>query len=241
MRRTLVVGLALPLALAACSGGGGDTVTLLAASSLADVMPTLIDLAHQQHPDDSFEVSYAASSQIVQQLNAGVDADVAVLAGEAPLDVLDTSASEPTIVATNSLTVALAPGNPARISSLDDLAGGGVTLVLCAEQVPCGEAAAQMLALAGVDPSVASYEPDVRATLAKVASGEADAGVVYVTDVTRGVGRDVETLPVPAAVQVINRYPAFSLDDSSDGEDFVALLETDEAQGALRAAGFGPP
>ncbi|MGB3595007.1 MAG: substrate-binding domain-containing protein, partial [Ornithinimicrobium sp.] len=146
MRRTIVAGLALPLALTACGGGSGDTVTLLAASSLADVMPAVVDLARQEHPDDSFEVSYAASSQIVQQLNAGVDADVAVLAGEGPVDSLDTSPGEPTIVATNTLTLALAPGNPAGISSVEDLAADGIALVLCAEQVPCGEAAGQMLA-----------------------------------------------------------------------------------------------
>ncbi len=242
MRKALATALSLPLVLVACSGGSNDTITILAASSLADVMPAVIDLAQQGHPDDTFEVSYAASSQIVQQLNAGVDADAVVLAGEGPLASLDTAVdSEPVVVATNTLTIALAPGNPADISSIEDLADADVTLVLCAEQVPCGEAAARMLTLADVDPSVASYEPDVRATLVKVASGEADAGVVYVSDVAIGVGSDVETLPVPDEAQVVNRYPAFSIDDSADGADFVALLQSGQAQGVLSGAGFGPP
>lgn len=243
MNKAPIACLALPLILSACTQASDGTVTILAASSLADVMPAIIDLAEQDRPDETFEVSYAGSSQIVQQLNSGVDADVIVLAGEGPLASLDTDLTpgEPTIVATNTLTIAVAPGNPAGVTSIDDLASEDVTLVLCAEQVPCGEAAAQMLALADVIPNVASYEPDVRATLAKVTSGEADAGVVYVTDVAAGAGRDVDTLAVPAAGHVINRYPAFSVDDSQDGDDFVAFLESDAAQGVLSEAGFGAP
>ncbi|MGC1207789.1 MAG: molybdate ABC transporter substrate-binding protein [Ornithinimicrobium sp.] len=243
MKGLLILGLCLPLTLSGCVQVNDGTVTILAASSLADVMPQIVELAEQDRPDETFEVSYAGSSQIVQQLNSGVDADVVILAGEGPLESLDAdlARSEPSVVATNILTIALAPGNPAGITSVDDLARDDVTLVLCADQVPCGDAAAQMLALAKVIPNVASYEPDVRATLAKVASGEADAGVVYVTDAASVLGSDIETVAVPTGAQVENRYPAFSVDGSEGGAEFVALLTSDDAQEVLAKAGFGAP
>lgn len=239
-----LVGLTLA-PLAGCAKGSNDTVTILAAASMADVMPQIVALASRDHPDTTFDVSYAGSSQIVQQLNAGAGADVVVLAGQGPLASLDPDLelSEPRIVATNSLTIALAPGNPAQVDSLEDLAGTDLSLVLCAEQVPCGEAAATMFARAGITPTVASYEPDVRATLSKVATGEADAGVVYVTDVRARdtEGRSVQTLAVPEAAQVVNRYPALEVADSKSGAELVTVMLSSRGQDALSMAGFGAP
>ncbi len=239
MRRIVAASAVLTWGLAGC-GGSDDTVTILAASSLADVMPLLVAVAEQTEPETTFEVSYAASSQIVQQLNAGIDADVAVLAGEGPLDTLDPTLeiSSPRIVATNTLALALAPGNPGGVTALDDLDRSDLSLVLCAEQVPCGQAAAAMFEKAGIKPRVASFEPDVLATLSKVASGEADAGVVYVTDL---IGQEVESVAVPQQDQVFNAYPAFTINDSTSGAAFVDLLGADEAQTVLRHAGFGAP
>jgi len=231
---------ALTWAATGCGTTSDDTVTILAASSLADVMPQIVAVAEQEQPEATFDVSYAASSQIVQQLNAGIGADVAVLAGEGPLRSLDptlaTSAAQ--AVATNTLSIALAPGNPGQVRSLDDLDRGDISLVVCAEQVPCGQAAAAMFDQAGMTPSVASFEPDVRATLSKVASGEADAGIVYVTDL---VGQSVDHVDVPAEDQVANTYPALSIDNSASGAAFVELLGSEAARKVLRDAGFGAP
>lgn len=240
MKRLVAACAALTWTLAGCSSAGDDTVTILAAASLADVMPQVIALAEQADPDARFEVSYAASSQIVQQLNSGIDADVAVLAGEGPLSTLDPTltTSDPRIVATNTLAIALAPGNPGNVTALDDLSRSDLALVLCAEQVPCGQAAAAMFDNAGITPRVASFEPDVRATLSKVASGEADAGVVYVTDL---VDEELERIDVPVQDQVVNAYPALSVNDSPSGAAFVELLLATEAQDVLRDAGFGAP
>lgn len=244
-----VVVATIATALTGCGQNDG-TVTILAAASLVDVMPQIVTLAQKSAPDATFEVSYAGSSQIVQQLNAGADADVVVLAGEGPLSGLDPDleVSAPTVVATNELTIALAPGNPARIDSLEDLSAGDLTLVLCAEQVPCGQAAATMFARAGITPTVASYEPDVRATLGKVTSGEADAGVVYVTDVhardstgSATEGSIGETMAVPEGAQVLNRYPALEVANSLAGAELVDLMVSPEGQDVLTQAGFGAP
>lgn len=240
MKRLVAACAVLAWAAAGCGSAPEDTVTILAASSLADVMPQIVALAEQERPEETFEISYAASSQIVQQLNAGIIADVAVLAGEGPLNSLDPTlkTSAPEAVATNTLSIALAPGNPGQVRSLNDLDRGDLSLVVCAEQVPCGQAAAAMFDKAGITATVASFEPDARATLSKVASGEADAGVVYVTDL---VGQSVGHLDVQTKDQVVNTYPALSIDDSQSGADFVDLLRSDTAQKVLRDAGFGAP
>ena len=171
-----------------------------------------------------------------------------VLAGPGPLAALDTDleVNEQTTVATNTLTIALAPGNPGGIPTLEDLAGDDVTLVVCAEQVPCGEAAAQMFDKASITPRIASFEPDVRATLAKVTSGEADAGVVYVTDVTGSTGStggnlNVQTVEVPESAQVETSYPALIIDGSENGRALIDFMTSPYGQTVLGDAGFGTP
>jgi len=237
--------LAATPALAGCSlpgsqAGSSERVTVLAAASLTDVMPSLVAQAQGRHPDRDYEVSYAGSAQIVQQLNAGAPADAVVLAGEEPLALLEggLEAGETLIVATNTLVVALAEGNPAEITQWTDLGRDNVSLVVCAEQVPCGQATQRVFAADGLRPTVASHEPDVRATLSKVVSGEADAGLVYVTDV---VTTDLLTVPVPPEAAALNRYPAFSVGGSPAGEEFVSGLESARSREVLREAGFGLP
>lgn len=245
MKGAVLACLATGLLGTGCGGPEVETVTILAASSLSDVMPTIVAKAREVYPEQDYEVAYAGSAQIVQQLNAGALVDAVVLAGSGPLVALDTGlmVSEETTIATNTLAIALAPGNPGGIETLSDLTGDDVTLVVCAEQVPCGEAAAQMFDKASITPRIASFEPDVRATLAKVASGEADAGVVYVTDVTGPtVGdSDVETIAVPESDQVVNSYPALSIDGSPSGRAFVDFMASPIGQAILGDAGFGAP
>lgn len=217
-------------------------MTIVAAASLTDVMSQVESQLERDDPGLDLQTSFAGSSQIVQQVNEGVDADVLLLAGETALNGLDAEAqvAEPVFFATNTLTVAVAPGNPAGVTGVADLAGDDVLVVLCAEQVPCGAAAATMFARAGVAPGVDSYEPDVRAVLSKIASGEADAGVVYVTDVS-AASAPVESIDIPDDVNVVNRYPALVVGDSEAGAAVVADLQTPQVQALLAQAGFGVP
>lgn len=229
------------LACTACGSADG-TVTVLAAASLTDVMSKVELRLERDDPGLDLQISYAGSSQIVQQVNEGVDADVLLLAGETALGGLDAGAqvAEPVFFATNTLTIAVAPGNSAGVTGVADLARGNVLVVLCAEQVPCGAAAATMFERAGVAPGVDSYEPDVRAVLSKIASGEADAGVVYVTDVGSATA-PVESIDIPDDVNVANRYPALVVGDSAAGAAVVADLQTPQVKALLEQAGFGLP
>lgn len=243
MSRSGALAAALPVALVAAGCGSGErTVNVLAAASLSDVMTQVEQQLEADEPGLDLQVSYAGSAQIVQQVNEGVDADVMLLAGETPLASLDqeVQVGEPVFFATNTLTIAVAPGDPAGVTGLRDLARDDVILVLCAEQVPCGAAAATMLKQAGVTPQVASYEPDVRSTLAKVTSGEADAGVVYVTDVASATG-GVDSVEIPAEANVVNRYPALVIGESAAGRRLVEDLQTPQIQDLLAEAGFGAP
>lgn len=229
-----------PLGLSACGGDEGTT-TVLAAASLSEVLPQVADLVEEEE-GGAVEISYAASSAIVAQVNEGVDADLVVLAGEEPLDTLDDDlvAGDPVIVATNTMAIAVPPDNPADIQGLEDLARGDITLVVCAEQVPCGAAAVKVFEQAGITPAIASFEPDVTTTLSKTISGEADAALVYVTDVT-AADDQVGSIDLPQDVDVVNRYPAVVLADSEAGRGFVDALLSSAGQEILGQAGFGSP
>jgi molybdate transport system substrate-binding protein len=240
---TALVGLLGTSALvtSACGAPGDGTVTVLAASSLSVVLPDVEALLEAQDPTTDIEIAYAGSSTILQQVDAGAGVDAVVLASEDLVDRLDPAlvTGDPVLVAANSLAVVTPVDNPAGVGALDDLARDDLTLVLCAPQVPCGASAAVMLERAGISPAVASYEPDVVSTLRRVSGGEADVGVVYVTDALDNP--DVATVAVPPELNVTTRYPAVALGDSAVGEDLVAALVSAEVQGLFAAAGFAAP
>ena len=133
-------------------------------------------------------------------------------------------------------------GNPGGVEDLSDLADDSVTVVLCAPEVPCGAASQTLLSHAGVTVTPASLEQNVTAVLTKVAAGEADAGLVYATDV---LGRtDVESIVPDGAEDVVNRYPIVALTDSGNPEAataFVAFVLSDDGQEVLASLGFGAP
>jgi molybdate transport system substrate-binding protein len=149
---------------------------------------------------------------------------------------------EPRDFATNTLAIAVPPGNPAGISSFADLAKAGIKLVACAEQVPCGGAAATVARSTGTLLSPVSEENSVTDVLGKVVSGEADAGLVYVTDV-RSAGSRVESVPFPEAAAAVNPYPAAVLAGSGNkaaAAKFLEFAAGPEGQEVLASAGFGP-
>ena len=151
--------------------------------------------------------------------------------------------SDPRLFATNTLEIATPPDNPAGVRSLQDLAEPDLNLVICAPEVPCGAASQAVAESAGVALSPVSEEQSVTDVLAKVTSGEADAGLVYVTDVI-AAGDDVTGIAFPESESVINSYPIATVGESENAglaQEFVDTVLGDEGQRVLADAGFGRP
>ncbi|WP_433955599.1 molybdate ABC transporter substrate-binding protein [Janibacter indicus] len=254
IRRTLttttVAGLAL--ALAACgsdsgdgSGGEGGTTTLhvAAAASLTEAFEEIATDFEAEHEGVEVEYQFAGSSDLATQIAGGAQIDVFASADEANMDKVADSVEDPQIFATNVLTIITEPGNPKKISRLDDLADPDLAVVVCAEQVPCGAATETLTEQQGVTLDPASEESKVTDVLTKVSTGEADAGLVYVTDAT-AEGEDVETVETEGADEVVNSYPIATLTDAAAAdlaEDFVAHVTGPEGQKVLQDKGFGTP
>lgn len=218
------------------------TLTVAAASSLTDVLEVIAE-EFTATTGVPVRTTYAGSSTLAEQVRAGGPIDVIAAAGTAVIDPLDQEdrVTDVTDFATNALMIAVPTGNPAGVRGLSDLAG--VSVVVCAEQVPCGTSTQQLFTSNDVDVRPVSYERDVRAVLMKVRTGEADAGLVYVTDAAAAMG-EVEGVKIPTASNVSSIYQAAVVTESAApaaSRQFVAFLNTAEAQEALAAAGFGPP
>lgn len=238
--------------LAACAddddGAGAEPtgeVTVLAASSLTEAFEQIAEAFEADHPGVEVELTFDASSALATQIREGVPGDVFASADETSLaQVVDAGLGEgePARFASNRLQIAVPRGNPAGVGSLADLASGDLRLALCAPEVPCGSYARQSFERAGLGVPAASEEENVRGVLTKVALGEADAGIVYVTDVL--ANGDVEGIDLPDAAQVVAAYPALALRDAPNptaAAAFVAYLSSTEARGILVRLGFGPP
>jgi molybdate transport system substrate-binding protein len=253
--------LGLTLALAGCAaadgaGEGGDTgtppagtlagtVTVFAAASLTGTFDALATEFEQQHPNVDVVLSYGGSSGLATQITEGAPADVFAAANESTMSTVTDAgdATDPTIFTTNTLELVVPAGNPAGITGLADLANADLAIALCDPAVPCGSAAQQLLDSAGVTASPDTLEEDVKAVLTKVELGEADAGLVYVTDV-QSAGDKVEGIEVPEAQDVINRYPIAVLADAPNpdaAQAWVDFILSDDGQSALADAGFVAP
>lgn len=239
----IVTASAAAALLASCgsaSGGGAeDELVVFAAASLATVFEDLAP-AFEEANDVDVTFSFAGSSDLVAQVEAGAPADVLATADERTMQqahdagLLD---GDPTVFATNHLTLVTPPGNPAGITGLD-ASLTGADLVVCAPQVPCGAATTQLTDRLGVTLKPVSEETSVTSVLGKVTSGQADAGLVYVSDAT---GADVTEVPVPGTEEVVNAYPAAVVAGGGPAaEAWVAFLTGPEAAAALAEAGFGP-
>lgn len=222
------------------------TVNVFAAASLKKAFTELGDELTSQHPGVKIEFVFGGSSDLVSQLTAGAPSDIFASADEANM----TKATDaglvdglPTPFATNHLTIAVAPGNPLGIASLADLANAGLKVVVCAPQVPCGAATQQVAGLAGVTLSPVSEENAVSGVLAKVTTGEADAGLVYRTDV-RAAGEKATAVDFPEADQVTNVYPIALLTDAQNtraSRAFIDLVLSARGRQVMRDAGFNLP
>ncbi|GAB7005175.1 molybdate ABC transporter substrate-binding protein [Nocardioides sp. AN3] len=242
--------LALVVPLAACgssdnSSGGSDheTLTVLAASSLTKTFTELGRKFESAHPGTTVKLSFGGSSDLVEQITSGAPADVFASADAKNMDKLGGDAENRRNFASNVLEIAVPPGNPATITGFADLAKPGVKLVVCAPAVPCGAATAAVAAKAGVTLKPVSEEQSVTDVLGKVTSGEADAGVVYVTDV-KAAGDKVEGVAFPESSSVVNTYPIATVKDSKHAKlarEFLDLVVGADGQQVLADAGFGKP
>ena len=254
IRRTLTTTTvaALALALAACGSDSGDgsggedgttTLHVAAAASLTEAFEEIATDFEAEHEGVEVEYQFAGSSDLATQIEGGAQIDVFASADKANMDKVADSVEDPQIFATNVLTIITEPGNPKKISGLDDLADPDLAVVVGAEQVPCGAAATTLTEQQDVTLDPASEESKVTDVLTKVSSGEADAGLVYVTDAT-GAGEDVETVETEGADEVVNSYPIATLTDAAAAdlaEDFVAHVTGPEGQKVLQDKGFGTP
>ena len=223
------------------------TLTVFAAASLKGTFTELGRQFEADHPGITVAFSFAGSSDLVTQIQGGAPADVFASADTTNMDKLTAdglvTAGTPEGFATNTLTIAVPPANPARIASLVDLTKPGVQLVTCAPEVPCGAAAARVEQAAGLDLQPVSEESSVTDVLNRVAAGEADAGLVYLTDVRSSAGT-VAAVDFPEAADAVNTYPIAILRDSGRpelAEQFVRLVTSTAGQQVLADAGFGQP
>ncbi|MET0820743.1 MAG: molybdate ABC transporter substrate-binding protein [Aeromicrobium sp.] len=261
--RSIVLSAAAALLLAttaACGssdGGGSDaeatssapkdtTLTVFAAASLKSSFTEIGAAFEKANPGVNVTFNFAGSSDLVAQIQQGAPADVFASADTTNMDKAtadDLVAGSPTDFATNTLEIATPPDNPADVDSLDDLADPDVKVVLCAAAVPCGAAAAGVEKAAGVDIRPVSEEQSVTDVLGKVISGEADAGLVYVTDV-EAAGDKVNGVTFPESSGVVNTYPIAALTGSKHldvAKAFAAFVAGDQGRAVLAAAGFGAP
>jgi molybdate transport system substrate-binding protein len=202
----------------ASPSGLSGTITVFAASSLSGAFTTIGADFEKSHPGTMVKFSFAGSSSLAAQIQQGAIGDVFASADQPNMQRLvdaGLTAESPQVFARNALEIVVGKGNPKHITSLADLARSGFVVVLCAPAVPCGRYAAQALQKAGVAAKPASLEADVKAVLSKVALGEADAGIVYVTDVKAG-GAGVEGVAIPPALNVVADYPVALLKDSQN-------------------------
>ena len=255
MRNRLAVALLalVPvLGTAACAGGdatGEDrtgTLTVLAASSLTETFTELKKQFETDHPGVRVELAFDSSATLAEQVNQGAPGDVLATADEKTMQgVVDADGTDgdPQVFATNRLAMVVPPSNPAGLSSFADLGKPGVRFVVCVPTAPCGALAQDRMDAAGVTAEPKSEEVDVKAVLSKVELGEADAGLVYVTDAV-AAGDKVKQISVPASGDSLNTYPIAALSGAAEpalARDWVDLVLSDRGQQVLSAAGFGAP
>jgi len=219
-------------------------LSVFAAASTTAAFTALARAFEQQHPGTTVQLNFAGSSVLARQIQEGAPADVFASADEATMQRLVDSgdAAAVQIFARNRLRLIVAPGNPKRIGGLCDLAGRNLQVALCARTVPCGRYAAQAFAAAGIAVPPASAEVDVKAVLSKVAMGEADAGIVYTTDV-RDAGNRVTGMELPVLSRVDAPYPVAVLRHAADptaANRFVAFVLSADGQRLLAQFGFLP-
>jgi molybdate transport system substrate-binding protein len=261
-RRLLTAGVVASLAAVALAGCAQDapaasdgptasatpslsgSITVDAAASLNQVFPQLSAEFQKEHPGTTVTFNFGGSSALAAAIVSGAPVDVFAAASAKTMQTVtdaDLGSGTPVTVAQNKLEIAVPPGNPGKVTGLADFADAAKTIVVCDKAVPCGAAAAQVFGLAKITAKPDSYEPDVTSVLTKVEGNDADAGLVYVTDV-KAAGTKVEGIPFAEADQAITAYPIVAIKGSKDAalaSAWVTFVQAHESE--LQAAGFLAP
>lgn len=264
-RRTLQVagaGAAALLALSACSSSDDSstksdssdssskklsgTVTVFAAASLKESFTALGKDFEKDHPGTKVTFNFGGSDSLAAGITGGAPADVFAAASPKTMKIVTDAkdaAGTPSTFVRNQLEIATLPGNPDKVASLKDLTKSGLKVVLCDKTVPCGAATQKALDAGNLKLTPVSYEQDVKSALTKVELKEADAAVVYKTDV-KAAGGKVEGVDFPESADAINDYPIALLKDAPNADAaqaFIKLVKAAEGQKVLTAAGFLKP
>ncbi|MGD6747462.1 molybdate ABC transporter substrate-binding protein [Streptomyces sp. BH106] len=257
------IGAAAVLTLSACgssdadssgSSSSGDsggkklsgTVNVFAAASLKESFTKLGEQFEKEHPGTKVTFNFGGSDSLAAGITGGAPADVFAAASPKTMKTVTDAGDadgKPSTFVRNQLEIATLPGNPNKVSSLKDLTKPGQKVVLCAKEVPCGAAAQTALTSSKLKLTPVSYEQDVKSALTKVELKEADAAVVYKTDV-HAAGDKVEGVEFPESKDAINDYPIAPLKKAPNaeaGKAFIELVKSADGQKALTEAGFLKP
>lgn len=231
---------------APAAGGGAKTVVVFAAASLTETFTALGKTFQAAHPGVRVKFNFGGSSALAQQITQGAPADVFAAASPATMKTVTDAhlaGGQPTTFVRNRLEIAVPPDNPGKVTGLTDLTNSKLKVVLCAPQVPCGAAAQKALGAAHLTVKPVSQEQDVKAALTKVQLGEADAALVYRTDVKAAAGK-VKGIDFPEAAKAINDYPIATLAKAPQPDlagQFVQLVRSSQGKTVLSQAGFESP
>uniref|UniRef100_UPI0011CB0AFA molybdate ABC transporter substrate-binding protein n=2 Tax=Actinomyces TaxID=1654 RepID=UPI0011CB0AFA len=228
----------------ATADGLSGEIVVLAAASLQDTFEEIAADFQEANPSASVTFDFQGSQDLVTALAEGATADVLATANNSTMDAAASQSlvDDQTEFATNVLTLIVPAGNPAGVTGIDDGSLDGADLVVCAPEVPCGEATRALAKQLGITLAPASEEQKVTDVRGKVESGEADAGIVYATDAA-DAGDAVEVIALPDN-DVVNHYPIALTRDTVNAETaqaFVDLVLSDAGQAVLAAHGFGAP
>jgi molybdate transport system substrate-binding protein len=259
MRARAALLLAIVLLLGGCSSSSPSsstppkqvTVTVFAASSLTQAFTKLGAIFEKQHPGSKVRFNFAASDTLATQITQGAPADVFAAASTTAMDSIKSASvasGTPQLFVSNKLLIIAPKGNPAGIEDPHDLGRPGVKLVLAATGVPAGDYARQVLTNLGIQKAalknIVSNEVDDKSVVTKVLLGSADAGIVYVTDLTPQTASKLAVVRIPPHDNVVAHYPIVPLTGGSApaaGRQFVQLVMSARGQNVLRGFGFGPP
>ena len=247
--RTLLTVVLATGGLGGCSAAtpaGGGKLTVFAAASLKTAFSDIGAQFTTDNPGTEVEFSFAGSADLATQLTQGAPADVFASADAKNMGKVEQAgllAGPAVTFASNTLTIVVAPGNPKKIASFQDLTQAGLAVVVCAPQVPCGSATQKVQEAAGTRLNPVSEESQVTDVLNKVVTGQADAGLVYVTDAL-AAGDSVTAVAFPESARAVNTYPIAVLTDAQNPElaqKFVDLVTGAAGRTVLSAAGFAKP
>jgi molybdate transport system substrate-binding protein len=258
--KTFIYWLVMLLLVSCSTGQAGENgdepqeITVFAAASLTEAFNELAGAFETQNEGVEVILNFAGSAQLAAQLSEGAPADVFASANPTQMQAVVSAgriaAGSEKLFVSNRLTIITPADNPAEITALEDLARPGVQLILAVPGVPVRQYTDEIVAALPADfqaqlyGNLVSEEENVRQVAAKIALGEADAGIVYTSDVTPDIAGQVQQIPILDAQNVGATYPIAPLSDAPSptlAQSFIDFVLSDEGQTILSRWGFGPP